>query len=189
MPTVIKDINANLVERCKSGSEEAYHLLYQKYVRQMFNVSVRILQSTEEAEDILQEAFVTAFGRIETFRGDSTFGAWLKRIVINKSLNQLKKKKLELFSIDGQEDQNWKEDAPEEKNYPILSVNEIQDAVQLLPEGYRVVLTLFLFEGYSHKEIAQELDITESTSKSQYNRAKKKLREILIKSKGGSYEE
>jgi len=176
----IIDINADLVERCKAGQQDAFHLLYQKYCRQMFSVSMRILQDGAEAEDILQESFVTAFGKIQTFRGDSTFGAWLKRIVVNKSINRVKKKKLALFSLEEKHENTYTEEDPGELAYPDLSVDEIKTAVELLSEGYRLVLSLYLFEGYTHKEIAEELGITESTSKSQYNRAKKRLREIIL---------
>lgn len=144
----------------------------------MFTVSMRILQNRQEAEDVLQEAFIDVFAKLHTFRGESSFGAWFKRIVVNKSINAVKKKRLLTTDYDEVRDEDTVEESSDEQAFP-YSVKQVQSAVELLPEGYRLVFTLFLMEGYSHKEIADELGITESTSKSQYNRAKKKLREVL----------
>ena len=141
----------------------------------MLNVSYRILRDLEESEDVLQEAFVTAFKKIGSFRGDSTFGAWLKRIVVNGSLNVLKKRKLEFNSID-----ELDEPALEtEEEVADLTVDQIKQAMVCLPDGFRTVFSLYVFEGYDHREISDILDISESTSKSQYNRAKKKLQLII----------
>jgi RNA polymerase sigma factor (sigma-70 family) len=143
----------------------------------MYNVSYRITRSEADAEDALQEAFISAFRSLENFRGDSTFGAWLKRIVVNKAINVLQKKKHELLP----ENDDW--DVPEEDepvNYKEeLTVDRVRKAIEQLPDGYRTVLSLYLLEGYDHQEIAEILNITESTSKSQLNRAKSKLRELL----------
>lgn len=146
----------------------------------MLTVSVRILRNQQEAEDILQEAFVDVFTKLNSFRGESSFGAWFKRIVVNKSINALKKRKLPTTDWDDikDEDDPTFEDTEEQTAFP-YSVAQVQGAIELLPEGYRVVFSLFLLEGFSHKEIASELGITESTSKSQYNRAKKKIRQLL----------
>jgi RNA polymerase sigma factor (sigma-70 family) len=144
----------------------------------MFNVSMRIMQNREEAEDILQDAFVDVFTKLESFRGDSTFGAWFKRIVINKSLNAIKKKKVLTTELENVAEATEDEEVQEESQFN-YTVDQVRSAVELLPEGYRIVFTLFMFEGYSHKQIAAELDVTESTSKSQYNRAKKKIRHLL----------
>jgi RNA polymerase sigma-70 factor (ECF subfamily) len=142
----------------------------------MFSVALRILKDRQEAEDILQDAFTDAFKNLKSFRGNSSFGTWLKRIVVNKSLNRVKKKRLEFSDI--KEDSIIEE--VEVNDYPRLSVSAIQGAVEQLADGFRVVLTLYLFEGLTHKEIAKELNISEGTSKSQYMRAKLKLKEILI---------
>lgn len=141
----------------------------------MFSIALRILKEREEAEDILQESFSAAFSNMENFREEATFGAWLKRIVINKSINQLKKRKIEFDEI------KYDVDIVDEEqlSYPTLSVSEIQKGVEKLSDGYRIVLSLYLFEGYSHKDIANELNISESTSKTQYLRAKKRLKEVL----------
>lgn len=165
-----------MVEAAKRYDQAAQFELYNLYVKAMLNVSFRIVNDRDEAEDVIQEAFVNVFKNIDNYRGESTFGAWVKRIVINASINVLKKRKLDLVEMDqagGEIDEPFVE---EEES---LSLPAIKSAIMELPEGFRAVLTLYLLEGYDHKEIGTVLGITESTSKSQFNRAKKKLREIL----------
>lgn len=131
-----------------------------------------------DAEDVLQESFVSAFKNLHSFKGTASFGSWLKRIVINNAINLVKKRRFDLESVDGKEDEDAFADTVPETDitYDIAMVKE---GINRLPEGYRLVLSLYLIEGYDHKEIGQILGITESTSKSQFNRSKKKLREIL----------
>ena len=145
----------------------------------MFNLALRILNNREEAEDVLQEAFVDVFTRLDTFRGESTIGAWIRRITANKALNVLRKRKMQFEEWNDATDQ--REDEVEMET-PLYDMATVQQGIKTLPDGYRVVLTLFLLEGYSHKEIAGELGITESTSKSQYNRARNKLKQWLLMS-------
>lgn len=152
--------------------------MYKLYSRSMYNVGFRIVNNTEEAEDVLQEAFISAFRNLHHYRGDSTFGAWLKRIVINKAINYLHKRKAERMP----DDEHW--DVREEEVENILegfpfSVEQVRSAIDRLPDGYRSVLSLYLLEGYDHAEIGEIMGITESTSKSQFNRAKKKLKDLL----------
>lgn len=144
----------------------------------MYNVGYRIVNNSEEAEDVLQDAFISAFNNLERYRGDSTFGAWLKRIVINKAINYLNKKKPERMPDDERWDVREEEVVDELEGFP-FTVEKVRAAIEALPDGYRSVLSLYLVEGYDHGEIAEILGITESTSKSQYNRAKKKLKELL----------
>ena len=146
----------------------------------MFNTAYRIVQEQEEAEDVLQESFVNAFKNLNQYRGDSTFGSWLKRIVINNALNKVKKRKLEVSTLDEEHTEIEEPQAIQDKDMK-LSVERIKQAIEILPSGFRQVFTLYQFEGYDHKEIGEILGITESTSKSQYNRAKKKLRSMLTK--------
>nr|WP_262896315.1 RNA polymerase sigma factor [Hyunsoonleella ulvae] len=149
--------------------------MYSLYVNAMFNVCVRMVKSKEDAEDILQESFVEAFKNLNSFRYESTFGSWLKRIVINKSINHLKLKRVPLVAMDDYD--NWipeqqeDEDIKEEQ----LNVDTIKIAIKQLPEGYQTIINLYLIEGYDHVEIGEILGISTSTSKSQYHRAKKKL--------------
>jgi RNA polymerase sigma-70 factor (ECF subfamily) len=145
----------------------------------MYNVGYRIVNNTGDAEDVLQEAFVSAFRNLDHFRGDSSFGAWLKRIVINKAITLLKKRKWEHLPDDDQWDVPETEVTQAEETFP-FSVQHVRQAIERLPDGYRTVLSLYLLEGYDHGEIAQVMGITESTSKSQFNRSKKKLLEILM---------
>ncbi|MEJ2884009.1 RNA polymerase sigma factor [Pedobacter sp. GR22-6] len=178
MEAVYIDKHLHLVEECRKANRKAQFEIYKLYAKAMYNVALRILAQEAEAEDVLQEAFLDAFTRIDSFRGETTFGLWLKQIVINKSINQLRKRKAEFISIDGI-------DVAAEETVPFddleMKVNEIRDAVSKLPDGYRVVLTLYLFEGYDHEEIAHILKISENTSRSQYMRAKVKLNSLLAK--------
>lgn len=148
----------------------------------MYNVGYRIVNDAEEAQDVLQEAFISAFRNLEFYRGDATFGAWLKRIVIHKAINYLKKRKLERFPEDGEWD--VKEDEEQITVFP-YSIEEVRNAIDMLPDGYRSVLSLYLIEGYDHAEIGEIMGISESTSKSQFNRSKKRLKEILEEKKTG----
>lgn len=165
----------------------------------MYNVCLRIVNHEAEAEDVLQEAFIDAFTHISTFRGQSTFGAWLKQIVVNRAINHLRGRRLELVSLEsnqfGEDDGDTgtaPADRPERADRPDcadvepydehgiqLEVERIRQAMQQLPEGYRVVLSLYLFEGYDHEEISKVLNISEVTSRTQYLRGKKRLLELL----------
>jgi RNA polymerase sigma factor (sigma-70 family) len=147
------------------------------YSKAMYNVGYRITRSEEEAQDVLQEAFINAFRNLDKYRGDATFGAWLKRIVVNKAINALNKKKHE--SIPDDEKWDVAEAEPQVEYGDELTVERVKRGIEQLPDGYRSVLSLYLLEGYDHQEIAEIMGITESTSKSQLNRAKSKLRELL----------
>ncbi|RZK80499.1 MAG: sigma-70 family RNA polymerase sigma factor [Pedobacter sp.] len=178
METVYVDKHIELVLACKTGNRKAQFELYKLYAKAMYNVALRIVNDDDEAEDVLQEAFLDAFTRLESFRAETTFGLWLKQIVINKSINQLRKRKAEFVNLDGVDVPDEVAQDEEELKY---QVNEIKEAVAKLPDGYRVVLTLYLFEGYDHEEISHILKISENTSRSQYMRAKTKLNSLLEK--------
>jgi RNA polymerase sigma factor (sigma-70 family) len=172
----IVHIHAEIIERCRGGDREAHYQLYKLYSRSMYNIAYRIVNDRDEADDVLQEAFISAFRSLDHYRGDASFGSWIKRIVINKAINVLKNRKTERFPDDEKFDvpeESWE---PQEAPY---TVHQIRKAMEALPDGYRSVLSLYLLEGYDHAEIAEILGISESTSKSQFNRSKKKLREIL----------
>ena len=173
------DHHENLINGLRNRNRDAQFEIYQLYNVAMFNTSLRIVKDRSEAEDVLQEAFLAAFTKIDHFHGDSTFGAWLKRIVVNKSINAVQKRKASLVSMDEHPLENVGEQAPVESEPPLWNVDQIMNAVEQLPDGYRIVFSLYLLEGYDHREIAEILNISEGGSKSQYNRAKKKLREIL----------
>jgi len=145
----------------------------------MLNIAMRMVNNYAEAQDVLQEAFVKAFRNLHTFKGDSTFGAWLKRIVVNMSINHLKKRKIQWVSMDTMySDIAERSDSPPPQE-SAWNMEQIRRAIMKLPDGYRMVLSLYLLEGYDHKEIAHILGISEATSKSQYSRAKRKLKNML----------
>ncbi len=153
--------------------------IYKDYYRAMYNTSLRILKDEFEAEDIMQEAFLTAFTKLDTFIGEVTFGAWLKRIVINKSLTQLKKNnkyqdvKMEVIKDTSIEN----EDAID---YTTLHASKVLERLNSLKDNYRVVLTLNLIEGYDYEEIAQILGYTNENVRTTISRAKKKLKQELV---------
>ncbi len=171
------EIHAKLIDEALKGSQQAMYRLYKLYVQAMYNTCIRMVPNQYDAEDIIQESFVKAFNNLHSFRGDSSFGSWLKRIVINQSITFLRKKKQDFLEVDCLE-------LPSDEDEDITSgINPtmIHDSIKTLPKKARVVLNLYLLEGYRHKEIAKILNITESTSKSQYLRAKQLLREKLKK--------
>ncbi len=165
------------------GDVGAQYKLYALYSKAMYNICFRMTNQIEEAEDVLQEAFTYAFNRLNSFRFESSFGAWLKRIVVNTCINHLKKRRLELVYTDVTYDF-----IPDEEEIDYGSINfeveRVRRAVEKLPEGYRVIFSLYMMEGYDHKEISEILNISESTSKSQFLRAKKKIKEILESHEG-----
>jgi RNA polymerase sigma-70 factor (ECF subfamily) len=167
-------IHESLIEECRNGDRNAQFRLYNQYSKAMYNLAYRMMNNREEAEDMLQEAFVDCFRNISSFRFESTFGAWLKKIVVNKCLNQIQRKKIDLQLCENLP--TVADDEPEEVYY---DSSMIVRGIEKLPDGYRVILTLYLLEGYDHSEISQILKISESTSKSQYSRAKERLRNIL----------
>lgn len=178
------DRHADLVKRCQQGERRAQYDLYQQYVKAMYNVCLRILNHEAEAEDVLQEAFMDAFSHINSFRGQSTFGAWLKQIVVHRAINHLRTRRLELVDIEshrlGEDDGlDYADTEPYDEDNTLLEVERVRKAMQQLPEGYRVVLSLYLFEGYDHEEIGNVLKISETTSRTQYLRGKKRLLELL----------
>lgn len=143
----------------------------------MFNIALRILKNKDEAEDITQEAFIKAYYKINQFDFQATFGAWLKKIVVNQALDFLRKENK--WKMDEIGDEN----IPEEENIDWedidLRVDIVKKAIHNLPLGFRTVASLYLFEGYEHQEIAEILSISENTSKSQFHRAKKKIKEFI----------
>lgn len=183
-PKIYLDKTIDLVERCRAGERKAQYDLYRQYSKAMYNVCLRIVGHEAEAEDVLQDAFLDAFTHLGSFRGQSTFGAWLKQITVNRAIGHLRSRRLNLVSTDGQrigEDDgiDIADTEPVDEAGIAWEVERVRRAVQTLPEGYRVVLSLYLFEGYDHEEISNVLNISEVTSRSQYMRAKKKVLELL----------
>ena len=178
MESKYQNLHQPIIDRCLAGERQAQYELYQLYSKAMFNTCLRITNNEMEAEDVLQDSFVSAFKNLASYKGTASFGSWLKRIVVNNAINLVKKRRLDFQPMENTTDY---EDRTEEVMDAdlIYEVDEVKECIMMLPEGYRTVLSLYLLEGYDHKEIAGILGITESTSKSQFNRSKKKLREIL----------
>lgn len=179
MEAVYVDKHYALVAECKQGSKKACYELYRLYSKAMLNVAFRIVGSVDEAEDVLQEAFLDAFNRIKDFRQETTFGLWLKQIVVHRAINLLRKRKLEMVELGEDQLDNIPDEEPEDDEEIQLQVAQVKEAMKKLPEGYRVVLSLYLLEGYDHEEIGQILNISENTSRTQFLRAKRKLYDIL----------
>ncbi len=157
------------------GDKKAHFEIYRLYYKSMYSSSLRIVGVPEEAEDIMQESFLTAFGKLKTYSGDVSFGAWLKKIVINRSLDALRKRKV-LFEELHAELPVVTEPEPEVE---LITVEEIKSAINSLSDGYRTILSLILLEGYDHEEVSEILGIKNVTSRTQFSRARQRLREIL----------
>ncbi|HOB84651.1 MAG TPA: sigma-70 family RNA polymerase sigma factor [Bacteroidales bacterium] len=177
-----RNLHQDLLDGCKTGDQKAQFQIYKLYYKAMYNTSLRIVNNSMEAEDIMQESFLSAFEKIDTYSGTVSFGAWLKRIVINRSLDALGKKKAVFEDIESHF--GIMDNSPEDhdRNEEVdVKVEEIKEAIEKLPDGYRIILSLYLLEGYDHDEIAEILNITSSTSRSQLSRAKQKLVQELKK--------
>jgi RNA polymerase sigma factor (sigma-70 family) len=166
----------DLIERCREGRRDAQFELYRLYSKAMFNTALRMVQHPQDAEDLLQSVFVEVFTKLDSFRYESSIGAWIKRITVNKCINFLKSRKLAFSELTAGFD---RAETPEPEPESPYSVEKINKAIEHLPDGYRVVFSLYAVEGYDHEEISQILGVTEATSKSQYSRAKAKLRDML----------
>ena len=167
-----------LLTRCQQSDSNAQMQIYKGYYKAMYNAAFRILRDEFEAEDIMQEAFLTAFTKLNTFKGEVTFGAWLKRIVINKSLTQLKKnnryQEVKMEVIPNYEVQEEKID------YSLLKATQVVDKINSLKQNYQLVLTLNLIEGYDYEEIAEIMGYTNENVRTTVSRAKKKLKQVLL---------
>ncbi|MCW3464330.1 RNA polymerase sigma factor [Chitinophaga nivalis] len=169
-------IEQHVVDRCKKGDVRAFRELYNAYAAAMYNICVRMTGNTTDAEDTLQEAFIQVHKNIHKLERDSSVSAWIKRVVVNHCLNNLRKKKV--YFEDVEEVEVEETSGIDEADFA-WTVTAIKSAIHGLPHGYRTVLNLYLFEEYSHREIATMLGISESTVKTQYMRAKEKVRQIV----------
>jgi RNA polymerase sigma factor (sigma-70 family) len=175
------NIHQDLIDACRKGDRAAQFRIYKLYYKAMFNTSLRIVNDSAEAEDIMQESFLDAFRRLGSYTGEGSFGSWLKRIVVNNSLDSLRKAR-EFVSID-EVHLDLPEASEESCEEEIMfKVNGVKAAIARLPEEYRVVLSLFLLEGYDHEEISEILHISNQLSRTRYSRARQKLLEIMKES-------
>ncbi len=171
-----RNLHQDLLDGCKEGDQKAQFQIYKLYYKAMYNTSLRIVKDTMEAEDIMQESFLSAFEKIDTYSGTVSFGAWLKKIVVNRSLDALNKRKGIFEDIDTHGGLRDESDDDLSRNEELdVRVEEVKEAIERLPDGYRIILSLYLLEGYDHDEIAEILSINSSTSRSQLSRAKQKL--------------
>lgn len=189
IPDKVFPVHQDLIERCIKKDRLAQKELYRLYYKAMYNTCYRMLNDKVEAEDVMQESFLAVFTKISTYRGEMSFGSWLKRIVINKSIDILRARKIRFEELN---EKSVIMATPDDHDAGIegehaAMVEKIREAVKKLPDGFRVVLTLSLFEGFDHEEIAWILQISESTSRSQLARAKKKLIEYLKSSRNEDY--
>jgi RNA polymerase sigma-70 factor (ECF subfamily) len=172
----VNNMQQDLINRCKTNDQKAQFRVYKLYYKAMYNTSLRIVNDTMEAEDIMQESFLAAFEKINTYSGTVSFGAWLKKIVINRSLDALRKKKTIFEDIEnhiGIVDTGIEETANMEDIN--VKVEKVKQSIENLPDGERIIISLYLLEGYDHEEISDILSISCSTSRSQLSRAKNRL--------------
>lgn len=180
-------LQIDIIEKCKRNNRKAQLQLYNNYCNGMFIVAKRYLKNDAEAEDAVQEAFIKAFTKLGQFNSDVSFGAWLKRIVINKCLDVLKAKKAQLITleenhmtiVDGSNDDEWLVDDS-------VTIHDVINAINNLSDKYKYVVLLYLIEGYDHNEIAGILQISTTASRTQLSRGKRKLQQMLTPKYHGS---
>ncbi|MCB0855480.1 MAG: RNA polymerase sigma factor [Bacteroidetes bacterium] len=166
------------IRACRQGNRQAQFAIYQQYAKAMLNTSFRILNHQQDAEDALQEAFLKAFRQIDQYRSEASFGAWLKRIVVNTSVSHLRKRR-NISELDQADISDPPFEGEQDSNREKVNIDLAYQALHSLPDGYRTVFSLFVMEGYDHQEIGQILGISVSTSISQLSRAKKKIRSMI----------
>jgi len=170
--TTYRDTHHHLIAQCKKGEQRAQIQLYKLYYKAMFNSSLRIVKSKADAEDIMQDSFLDAFSRIAQYKEEGSFGGWLKRIVINNSLDFINKYKAQSMN------ENLEivdPDDPHEIPDADIKLKDIKTALEHIKDDYRIIISLYLFEGFDHEEIGNILHISYNLSRTRYSRAKKKL--------------
>ena len=175
--SAVTNIHKDLIGACRQNDRKAQLEIYKLYYKAMYNTSLRIVNDPMEAEDIMQDSFLDAFRKIDSYRGESSFGSWLKRIVINRSIDVVKRSR-QVLSIE-ESNLDIPDSGEDEDNIEILSLraDEIRKAILMLPETYRIVLSLYLLEGFDHDEISQILGISNSLSRIRFFRVMQKLLE------------
>lgn len=168
-----------IIRGCQKNDSKAQKLLYDKHAPKMMGVCLRYTGSTDEAKDLLQDGFIKVFKSISSFRFDGRIEGWIKKVMVNTALENLRKKKLILEKLDEEYSDNQDHQAADLNH----NVKDLLRMLQQMPHGYRTVFNLYAIEGYSHNEIADKLEITEGTSKSQYARAKEYLQKLMMAEK------
>jgi RNA polymerase sigma factor (sigma-70 family) len=164
----------DVVERCKNGEQAAFALLYKTHAKEVYNTIHRLVNHTAEAEDLLQECFITAYKNIEKFESRSSVKTWIQRIAINHSIDSIRKKKVYFGEINENSHSIADDVSVDEEEFE-LRVNEVKKAILNLPTGYRTVVSLYLFEGIPQEDIGKMLGISHSTVRTQYKKAKEKI--------------
>jgi len=173
-------LEPHIIEGCVKEKRRAQYILYQYFAPPMLSLCMRYCRNREEAEDVLQEGFVKIFQKISTFRQSGSLEGWVRRIMINQAINHLKARKLVFLDADPEKlGATIPDESENDPGDELYSPGEMMKAIQELPPGYKVVFNLYVFEGYSHKEIAETLNISENTSKSQLSRARSFIRRLL----------
>ncbi|MDU8885509.1 sigma-70 family RNA polymerase sigma factor [Yeosuana sp. MJ-SS3] len=176
----------DIIEKCKQNNRKAQMQLYNQYCNGMYIVAKRFVKDDMDAEDVLQDAFIKAFSKLHQFKNEVTFGAWLKRIVINKCIDFLKSKKQQLVDLEERHLKVVDTDNDKWLVEDTITIDEVKEAINKLPDKYKYVVTLYLIEGYDHQEISEILDISEVTSRTQLSRGKIKLQKLLTLEKDGT---
>jgi len=172
-----------LIEACLKGKTTAQRMLFEKYSPKLYAVCMRYANNEDEAKDILQDGFIKIFNKLSLYKSEGSFEGWMRRVVVNTALDAIRKNKKLQSQVD-LDDVSYSL-TTNETVLDQLAANDLLEILQTLPLGYKTVFNLYVIEGYSHKEIAEELNITVSTSKSQFSRAKGILRKIIEKQKIG----
>ncbi|WP_420316864.1 RNA polymerase sigma factor [Ekhidna sp.] len=170
-------IHKHLIIQSQQGDQAAMSSLYGHYAKAMYNICRRMMGDEEEAKDMLQESFIDAFQKLPSLREVNTFSSWIKRIVINNCINAIRKRKLDTSQLE--ENTDFIEEEDDDFEYTQFQASKILQVIDLLPNGCKTVLNLYLFEGYDHKEIGHILGVSESASKAQYCKAKARIRKLL----------
>ena len=181
MEAAFKDIHQDLIEACRNQNRHAQVRIYELYFKALYNTCLRIVNNATETEDIMQESFLEAFKKIEDFRGEGSFGAWLKKIAVNNSINHLRKRR-EMVSFD-ETIIEIKDTSPDEIEYSeniFCRLEEVRESLKKLPENYRILISLHLLEGYDHQEMAEIMKTTHGNIRVKYLRAKQKLLQIIM---------
>lgn len=175
-----ENLQQDLIKKCLKGDSLAQYRLFDLYVKAMYNTVLRLVENQMEAEDIVQEGFVKAFTKLEQFKGNSSFGAWLKRIMVNMALDSLKKKSLEIVPFPVNEVSFEDDTSINDSTDYLPSPAMVNEQILKLPKGCRMIFTLYQIEGYEQKQVAEMLDVSLSTVKTQYRRARLLLKERLM---------
>lgn len=177
MTNANQDIDS-LIALCRQGDRDAQYTIYNRYYRAMYNTALRIVKDPHWAEDVMQESFLKAFTKIDSFKGEVAFGAWMKRIVVNHSLDSYKKiNKAAMEPLDEVIYKVPESDANEELavDFQQIKIQQVTAALQLLKENYRIVLTLLFIEGYSQQEISEIMNISNGNCRTMISRARESL--------------